>query len=344
MLFGETATTFHQLKGNPPGLPMFMHGQVPFMGDYIDIAGQMFVTCAPTSPTCPNGWAYNNPAANPSSPVHYATWTTNQDVVPPINGDWTTYIPITSGKSVFDGSTTPACQPNTGFEGDRNQNIYESRITQGLLVSSPQNSKPLSETLQRAFVVLVQNSTNAQRGFQVSITPPKPPGKLNISPGTPGQTTPGQTTPRGYASFKQAVPNFPSLPPTLPAPVTTALATIPAHSGATRTVFALSSSQTASITVNVKEIQIDPTNGNPVLDINGNPVFVSGGLSSSIVLNADGTVPPLAHPDGAPANITRLEIYDPGVTGPCVTGANATGTNITSPGVTGPRVTGATCG
>jgi hypothetical protein len=317
LLFGEMATTFHQLKVNPPNLPMFMQGQVPFLGDYIDIVGQMFV------PTVNGSWAYNNPAVNHSSPVHYASWTTNQDVIPPANGDWTKYIPITSGTSVFNGTATQPCQPGTGFEGDRNQNIYGSRITQGLLVSSPQNSKPLSTTVQRAFVVLVQNSTNFQKSFRLTILN-QPPGSFSIT---------GQTALGGYASFQQAVPNQPALPNPLPAPVTMLDVDIAAHSGVAQTVFALSSSPTASMTVNVNE-----------LDHIGGSV-VSGGLSGSIVLNADGTVPPLTNPDGAPANtsITGVEIYDPGVTGPGVTGANATGTNITSPGVTGPGVTGSTC-
>lgn len=316
LLFGEMATTFHQLKVNPPNLPMFMQGQVPFLGDYIDIAGQMFV------PTANGSWAYNNPAVNPSSPVHYASWTTNQDVIPPANGDWTKYIPITSGTSVFNGTATQPCQPGTGFEGDRNQNIYGSRITQGLLVSSPQNSKPLSTTVQRAFVVLVQNSTNFQKSFRLAIAN-QPPGSFSIT---------GQTNIGGFASFQQMLPNPPPLPNPLPAPVTTLDVDIAAHSGVARTVFALSSSPTASMTVNVNE-----------LDQSGN--ILSGGLAGSIVLNADGTVPPLTNPDGAPVNtnISGVEIYDPGVTGPGVTGANATGTNITSPGVTGPGVTGSTC-
>src|SRR5260370_2213826 len=49
LLFGETATTFHQLKVNPPGLPMFLPGQLPFMRAYFSITGQMFGPSAPRS-------------------------------------------------------------------------------------------------------------------------------------------------------------------------------------------------------------------------------------------------------------------------------------------------------
>ena len=315
-LSDSNGTEFHQLKVNPPGLPMFQRGMVPFMGDYIDIVGQMFV------PTANGGWAFNNPRVNHSSPVHYAAWTSNQDVIPPLNGDWTQYFPITSGTSVYNGTATPACQPGTGFEGDRNQNVYQSRITQGLLVSSPQNSKPLSTTVQRAFVVLVQNFTNVQRNFQLLIAN-QPPGSFAIAGGTTG----------GYASFQQALPNQPSLPNPLPAPVTLHTLTIAAHSGASSTVFALSSNPTASITVNANEV-----------DQNGK--IVTGGLSSFILLNADGTVPALTNPDNAPqnTNITGVEIYDPGISGPGISGANANATSITSPGISGPGISGSTCG
>ena len=42
----------------------------------------------------------------------------------------------------------------------RDQNTYASRITQGLLVSVPGNSKPLGQ-FQRAYVVFVQNTNRS---------------------------------------------------------------------------------------------------------------------------------------------------------------------------------------
>jgi len=288
-----------QLKFNPPNLPMFAQGTVPFIGDYTDVAAQPFVST-------PGGvWIYNNPPRAPaSSPVFYEVHASNQDVIPPpinpLTGlqDWTTYYPPPlPGQiaSIYNGAPLPACV--TGYEGDRNQNIYEVPITQGLTVSSPQNSKPLSTTLQRAFAILVQNSTNLQKYFALSI-PTQPPGSFRIA---------GQNTAGGYASFQQALPNQPALPNPLPAPVTTALVAIPPHSGSTRSVFALSSSPIASITVNVNET-----------DVNGN--VLAGGLSSFIVLNADGTVPTLVNPDAAPGNtnINGVETYDISIVHPSI--------------------------
>ena len=43
------------LQVNPPNLPMFKNGTVPFIGDYIDVQGPMFVRTA-------TGWAFNTAA------------------------------------------------------------------------------------------------------------------------------------------------------------------------------------------------------------------------------------------------------------------------------------------
>ncbi|MFL6438728.1 MAG: putative Ig domain-containing protein [Terriglobales bacterium] len=335
LFFGEQDTKFHQLKFNPPDLPLFAKGTAPFIGDYIDIAGQMFVPC-PNTPQC---WAFNNPI-NPAlrglpapSPVHYATWTTNQDVIPPFNGDWTTYKPITgnppaASKYNNDGSLTDPCIPNTGFEGDRNQNIYDSRITQGLLVSSPQLSKPLSTSVQRGFVVLVQNFTNGRAPNFVNYF------RLTI----PISSQPAD----GFASFQQLVPPspvprppFPAVVNGMPFPLASVDVAIAPHSGIARTVFAVSSNAHASITVNVQEL--DGLGGTPL----------QGGLSSFIVLNADNTVPnSLVDPNGVidPASsISGVEFYSPNITGPNITGPNITGPNITGPNITGPNITGSNC-
>src|SRR5260221_13376894 len=74
------------------------------------------------------------------------------------------YVAVTSGTSVYNGSPTQACVvgTNNGHEGDRNQNVYSSRITQGLSITSPQTSKPLSSTVQRGFVILLQNQSSGR--------------------------------------------------------------------------------------------------------------------------------------------------------------------------------------
>ena len=73
--------------------------------------------------------------------------------------------------SVYDPTKqVTACDgTNADTTGSRNQNIYTARIAGGLLVGSPGNTKPLSATLQRGFVVFAQNMTTATRSFRMRI-------------------------------------------------------------------------------------------------------------------------------------------------------------------------------
>ena len=160
-IFGsrQGSTLIEQLQVNPPNLPLFKQGTAPFMGDYLDIAASPSFLPGDT----PGTWKFNT---DPSRAIAFhAVWTDNRDVRPPANGDWTDYTPpisaSSSGLSLFDPTQPqPACR--TGQAGMRNQNIYTSRITQGLLVTSPSNAKTLG-MIQRAFPVNVTNSTNAHQ-------------------------------------------------------------------------------------------------------------------------------------------------------------------------------------
>jgi len=266
--------SLYQLQVNVPNLPMFDVGRKPFIGDYIDIAGQTFVT----DPT--GKWMFNTSASNP--PVFYATWTDNRDVVPPpvdpithlVN--WSIYTPPISATNAGDGNSTSVLDPSQpvpqcipAATGSRNQNIYLSRITEGLLVGSPQDAKPLSSTLQRAFVVTMENQTNQDRTFTLTLT-----AQTGV-----------------WASFLQA-PAGQTQPP--PSPTQTLTVAIPAHASAARPVFALSSNAAGRMTVGV-------------LESGSNSI----GLSGSIVLNPEGSVPALAQPDGTTADVGALEIYTP---------------------------------
>jgi hypothetical protein len=294
---GDLPGFLQQLQVDPPNLPLFEQGNDPFMGDYIDVAGQTFLP-----PSTPGGsWTFNTSTAN--TPVVYATWTSNQDVRPPKDGNWQNYTPVGGGgNSIFSpGTTTPVCA--VGQEGMRNQNIYSSRITQGLVVSVPQNSKPLSTTLQRSFIGLVQNFTNLDRSFRLSISN-QPAG--------------------GMASFLPVANN--PVPPPPYSPTTTLDVTIAAHSGVVRPIFVLSSNPAASITLNVVEIS----------GIGGTPV--TGGLSSFALLNPDPTAPALVNPDGNTAgSISTAEIYDANISNPNIN-ANISNANISNANISNPNV------
>ncbi|HEX7615083.1 MAG TPA: putative Ig domain-containing protein [Thermoanaerobaculia bacterium] len=293
--------SLQQLQINPPNLRLFQQGTVPFLGDYIDVAGPTFLP--PSAPG--RRWRFNSlPGTNP---VFLASWTSNQDVRPPADGNWSNFTPptTTSGVSKFDGSPLPACRP--GNEGMRNQNIYAARISQGLAVSSVQNAKPLSTMLQRDLTVNVENLTTLSRTFRLTIAS-QPAG--------------------GRASFVPA-PNPPT--GTLPAPATTLDVVIPANSSVARSVYALSTDPNAMIEVDVAEV-----NGAPGSQLKTN------GLTGFVIFNSDPSAPTLVNPDNSTAPpVTTVEVYNPNVTNPNVTNPNITNPNVTNPNVTNPNVTNA---
>ena len=150
------------LQVNPPNLPMFKNGTTPFIGDYIDVQGPMFVRTA-------TGWTFDT--APTSAPVFHATWTSNQDVVPPLDGDWKRYTPparAAGTTSVYDPGQTLATGCDPGFTGTRNQNVYTARISDGLVVTSPQNAKVLEEGKARTYVVSAFNTTGSEGSFVFS--------------------------------------------------------------------------------------------------------------------------------------------------------------------------------
>ncbi len=290
-----------QIKFNVPNLPLFDSGQEPFLGDYVDIVpSPWFVPSG-------NSWKYNfMPSVNP---LFHATWTDNRDVVPPANGNWMDYTPpVPPGTlSVENGTPLPMC--SNGNEGMRNQNIYTSQVTGGLVVGAPGNAKPLGTTInptngsivpfQRAFAVEAQNITGQTIYVQMTIAN-QPTG--------------------GSASFLQ----FSHL--------TTLQVTIPQYSSVSRSVFVTSTNAEASVTVNVTQIS----------GIGG--TTVTNGLNGSTVLNPDITNPNITNPNITNPNITNpnitnYEVTNPNITNPNITNPNITNPNITNPNITNPNIT-----
>jgi len=305
-----------QLKFNPPNLPLFGKGRIPFVGDYIDIAGTDFVAGNDGS------WSFNTACAAP--PAFQATWTSNEDVKAPANGDWTAYTPV--GK--------PGCDPDR--VGMRNQNVYSGRITEGLLVSSPQTAKPLKPFVTndpasvRAFVVLVQNLTDQQRSFRLSI------------PGQPAG---------GTASFKKW---------DLGGPVVTTLdVDIAPRSGISRPVFATSTDPSAAIRVEVTEttggglsgfvvLNADRTNAT-LADPDGGPAGVNTveiytpSVSNPSVYNPSVTNPSVSNPSVSNPSVTNPSVYNPSVSNPSVYNPSVSNpsvynTTVANPSVTNPSV------
>ncbi len=284
------APDIEQYKFNVPNLPLFDSGQEAFLGDYLDIV--------PSPAFVPSGssWKYNfMPSVNPQ---FHATWTDNRDVVPPPpGGSWENYTaPVVAGAiSVENGNPLPACVP--GQEGMRNQNIYTSQITGGLVAAAPGNAKPFGTTtfngqtfpFQRAFPVEAQNSTSQPLNVRFTI--------VNQPTG-------------GVASFLQ----FSTL--------TSLDVTIPPYSSVSRSVFATSTSAEASITVTVTQITA----------IGGS--VVTNGLTSTAVLNPDITNPSITNPSITNPSITNDEVTNPSITNPSITNPSITNPSITNPDIT----------
>ena len=290
-----------QLQVNPPNLPMFARGSVPFIGDYID------VTPAPAFvPTANGRWVYNTASSN-AQPVFHAVWTDNRDVRPPLDGNWSNYTPVTSpfvtGPSIFDPTQqVPQCVP--GNAGSRNQNIYTSRITAGLLAGSPGNTKTLSPTLQRGFVIFAQNNTTQTRTFRMTVL---------------GQPVAGR------ASFTQ----FP-LPPydaSSPLPLTSIDVRVPARSTSSRTLYVTSTDPRAQVGVEVSEIAGV-----------GAPGPVPGGLASIVLLNPDIDNPDIDNPDIDNPDIDNPDIDNAEIGNPDIDNPDIDNPDIDNPDIDNPDI------
>jgi hypothetical protein len=290
---GLPSDSIVQLQFNPENLPMFALGTRSFIGDYIDYVGPVL---APTG----NGWNFVAPS---NTQVAHAVWADNRDVRGPRtkdafgNPDWTKYTPPTvTGTGIV-------CSP--GDAGMRNQNIYTARVSQGVVFQALENDKPLSTTLPRGFVLVLQNVGNAARRFRLAIAN-QPPG--------------------GKASFAHtALTGFPD-------PLTTLDVQTAPNSTVSRTIYVTSSNPQATLTTSLQELDL----------VSGNPIV--GGLQGSVVLNPDSTNPNITNPDITDPNITNpdiqtAEVYDPNITNPNITNPNITNPNITNPDLTNPNIT-----
>src|SRR4029450_1482902 len=151
-----------QLQFNRPLLKLYAGGTRPFVGDFMDVAGLAFLTAqqvnqqtsgltASAASTGQTTWVPNdgtNPAlTTTASQTFHAFWTDNRDAKV---GSFPAE-PDVAGNEEAEGVALPyvavgsaACQaagPNPPTK-TRNANVYTSRITPGVFVAAPTNSKP----------------------------------------------------------------------------------------------------------------------------------------------------------------------------------------------------------
>ena len=289
---------------NPPNLPMFVQGTTPFIGDYIDIAAQSIMPSG-------NSWAFNTLATDATgatnAPDFHVAWTDNRDVVPPpaVNGsqDWTQYVPPNGGNSQIStysgtGLACPTCStiqsacnlvnvtnadgtPGTSsYSGDRNQNVYTSRISNGLIVRFRENAKvqPVNTNAppQRSYSLLVKNTM-----APLSTTPPGSPAYYRLILGETS-TSQGVTGVCNTAAVPASFPGTPNCYLDL---------AINAKTTLTEAINVPSAGAKASINVLVAQMACIPgSNGCAAA-----PRFA--GLQALAVLNGDPTNPSLAEAD-----------------------------------------------
>ncbi len=289
-----------QLKFNPPNLPLFGLGKIPFVGDYIDIAGSDFTVDAA------GNWSFNSACG--LAPVFQAAWTSNEDVKPPPDGIWANYTPV--GK--------PGCDPDR--VGMRNQNVYSGRVTEGLLVSSPQTAKPLkpfdgTQASVRAFVVLVQNLNDTQRTFRLHVANQPAGGKAS------------------FIKWTLDGPAFSDLD-----------VDIGPGSGVSRPVFATSTDPSATIRVEVTEtsggglagfvvLNADPTNV-PLSDPDGGPAGVNTvEIYTPSVSNPSVYNPSVYNPSVSNPSVSNPSVYNPSVYNPSVSNPSVYNPSVSNPSV-----------
>jgi len=310
-----------QLQVDPPNLPMFESGTLPFFGDYIDVAG---LTPLPNSD---GTWRFNDQPNDPD--FTHVVWADDRDVVPPADGNWANYTPPTYGTSstsIFDPTQQrPACTPaTTGNTGDRNQNIYTAGLTAGLVLSSPGNAKQLGtgsngQLIQRQFAIVASNTTAQTRFYALTIAA-QPVG--------------------GAASFLQ----FPLAGQ--PFPLTQVQVEVPPLSSNSRGIFVTSTNAHATVTVTAAETDangnlISPGGETASVTINGdpnNPVNVDTNISVAESYTPTIATPNIANPNIANPNIANPNIANPNIANPNIANPNIANPNIANPNIANPNI------
>lgn len=312
-------TDVDQAQFNAPNLPMFVDGTAPFMGDYIDVAGAP--TMVPDNSNASssnrgwsasdwennggqgssNAWKFNtSPTTNP---VFHATWTDNRDVQPPPDGvSWDKYTPPISASigptSKFDPTKTPpACV--SGYSGMRNQNIYTSAISHGLVLTSPQTAKPVlqanGQPIPREFSLVMRNDTTDSRTFQLKI-PAQPSG--------------------AQASFLQF-----SLQTTL-------TVNIPALSSASRPVFLTPSAKSTAL---FPPFEVDATETDGAKPPLTASILFNADPTNPVLANPDGAA-------FGTSSISSQEFYNPAILNPAILNPAILNPAILNPAILNPAI------
>ena len=311
-----------QLQFNRPNLKLYAGGTRPFVGDYIDIAGLAMIG----QHASPQAWLPNDGSSGLTAALtFYAAWTDNRDakvgpaLPEPIADPTEEEDDRNKVQYAAPGSTCTPAQAN--LTGTRDANVYEARISPGVFVAAPANSKPSISGDQRAFSVLVQNNTvqNAA-GKKESRT-----FRLHIDNQPTG----------GAASFVQFPYQLPLPPPpqkpvlATPLNVTdTIFVSVPPKSSITRTVYVVSTEKYPQIRVSVTEQGVPP----------GTAPLAGAALLNPDVENPDVENPDVENPDVENQGVANAEVHNPDVENPDVENPDVENPDVENPDVENPDV------
>ena len=153
-------------------------GRIPFIGDYIHIAGRRWVL------NSAGQYVYNGLTGmdsslqntdNVSLGTFHAAWTDNRDVKLTPSGvlavvPYSKPVPLPPDMTLRDA---PPCEPATDHSRTRDSNVYTSRITQDFSLTVPGNAKPTNILgVVRAYAVHLANGTDEQASFTLTLTDP----------------------------------------------------------------------------------------------------------------------------------------------------------------------------
>lgn len=159
-----------QLQFNIGNALIYGGGGIPFLGDYIDVAGTAFVLNG--TQWVPNGLANKD---NVAAGTFHTAWTDHRDVKLTPTGVLAV-VPYSKPLSLPPNMTiqnAPPCEAYSGIDNTRTRdaNVYTSRITQDFSLTVPGNAKFTNVTgVVRAFAAQLTNSTDTAATFTLSMT------------------------------------------------------------------------------------------------------------------------------------------------------------------------------
>jgi hypothetical protein len=317
-----------QLDFDAPNLPMFQLGTVPFVGDYIDIAGPTFV---PYMSGAKQMWRFNNQASDPD--YTHIVWTDNRNVVQPADGNWANYTPVGSsgGTSKFDpNSSAPTCTP--GQTGVRNQDIYTATLSSGLILGSKANYIQTSAVAVREYPVTIENPTGQTLYYLLAI-----------------QNQPTS----GSASFLQ-------YPISGQGPLTALKVGVLPYSSASRSVFIASPDPNPIVSVNAAQtdssysnivpngltstttLNSDTSNPNISNPNISNIEIYNPNISNPNISNPNISNPNISNPNISNPNISNVSFANPNISNPNISNPNISNPNISNPNISNPNISNAT--